>query len=91
MARRRMGRLKTAKVPRKKKAKGPEIVDKCDKCGRPLGRTCARTSGSAICAGAEGIIAGEVAGKWSFFCNEFCANEYTIGISGRWIDGKLFH
>jgi hypothetical protein len=60
---------------RKKKQKSPETVDACDHCGAPLGRTCARTDGSA------GVIAPSMGlstrkrqdGLWLIFCKEDCA------------------
>jgi hypothetical protein len=61
---------------RKKKAKkGPELVDKCDHCGKGLGRTCARTSGSAICAAGVGVPVRSYRGKWMFFCSNDCLSK----------------
>jgi hypothetical protein len=73
---------------RKKKQKSPETVDTCDHCGKPLGRTCARTDGSAISAGGEGIIAGKIQGKWMFFCSMSCASDGTGDMAGKWVCGK---
>jgi len=62
---------------RKKAVKGPELVDRCDNCGKPLGRTNARTVGSAVCAGGEDIkthVSNEFIG---FFCGGECRGEYV--------------
>ena len=60
----------------------PEIVTKCDHCGRPLGRTCQRAVGSFVCAAGEGVPATieykldhecqESRMVFSFFCSREC-------------------
>ena len=42
-------------MAKRKTKKQPEVVTKCDNCGKDLGRTCCRTDGSAACAAGDGI------------------------------------
>jgi ribosomal protein L24E len=64
---------------RKKKAKkGPELVDKCDHCGNDLGRTCARTTGSAVCAAGVGLAVDRLDGKLLFFCSSLCRDVVMV-------------
>jgi len=62
---------------RKPKAKNVmETVTLCDQCAKPLGRTCARTNGSAACAAGCGIEVayyGTSIGETPyFFCSPKC-------------------
>ena len=72
---------------RKKAVKGPELVSNCDHCGRVL-RTCARTVGSAVLANIDGVIAGEIEGKWMFFCSKACAIKESGDRAGKWACGS---
>ncbi len=67
MARKKYTRRKT-----KKKKEVVELVTKCDQCGKSLGRTCARTDQSGICAGAEGIFTIGRHSDIKFFCSLDC-------------------
>lgn len=67
---------------RPKKNAAPEIVTKCDHCGKPLGRTCARTAGSFVCAVGDGIPStvkydiapndGKTVAEYHFYCSSGC-------------------
>lgn len=74
----RTSKLKWCKAPRvaKSSKKGPELVENCDGCGRPLGRDCARTAGSAICAAGDGIPHLHRDDQWLFFCCIECLDSY---------------
>ncbi len=66
----------------RKKAKPtpPEIVEHCDHCRKPLGRTCQRTNGSAACAAGCGVFVRRVESTMRFFCSEECkakCNEWS--------------
>jgi len=58
-----------------------EIVERCDKCGKPLRRFCIRTAGSAACAAGDGVSVTHlsVSGKekWYFFCCEQCMSTFV--------------
>ncbi len=73
--------LKWCKAVKKKaEMKAAELVERCDHCGKPLGRTCARTTGSAVCALNEGLVVRSAvgfAGPWAFFCCKDCAESYA--------------
>jgi len=60
----------------KKQKPKVELVTTCDQCGRSLGRTCARTVNSGICAKAEGIVSHLIGGAVTFFCSRECWIEY---------------
>ena len=63
------------KLPKPKK-KVHELVTVCDCCKKPLGRTCARTIGSSVCAEGRGIVTKKYFnGDIRFFCCKQCANE----------------
>ena len=80
---RKYTRLKT-----KKKKEQVELVTKCDRCGKSLNRTCARTSMSGVCAGGCGISVMFVNGhinkrpidKVMFFCCPECLKRFNEGI-----------
>lgn len=78
----RIGR-KPAKA---KKQRNGEIVTNCDHCKKPLGRTCARDSGSYICAcgdGIKGLVAIDSVVRhheYHYFCCDECRNEFTKGL-----------
>jgi hypothetical protein len=63
-----------------KQANHAEVVERCDQCGKSLGRSCIRTAGSAACAAGDGICIShlQVAGKqkWFFFCCEQCESAF---------------
>lgn len=71
-------RLRVAKSsPKTKQAPTVEVVELCDRCGSPLGRSCLRTEGSAMCAAGEGIVPKspkETGSSWKFYCGHACAN-----------------
>lgn len=73
---------------RKKKKPKVELVETCDHCGRPFSDIHSRTVGSAACSNIDGIIAGEVAGRWMFFCGWDCAISGTSDKAVRWACGK---
>lgn len=62
---------------RKKKKPKVELVLKCDYCGKPLDRTCARTIGSVVCAGGVGIKTYVDGGSLSFFCSAECRADHV--------------
>jgi hypothetical protein len=55
---------------RKKKKPKVELVTKCDRCGNDLGRTCARTEGSLVCAAGAGVYVNGT--HLGFFCSAEC-------------------
>ena len=63
------------KPPRARKVKSAtEIVTHCDGCGKALGRSCARTPGSAVCAAGCGIPTRRNGESYRFFCSTNCAD-----------------
>jgi hypothetical protein len=53
--------------------KNRDVVTACDICGKPLGRSCVRTSGSVVCAEGEGIFTKRYPGGLiKFFCSLEC-------------------
>ena len=61
----------------KKQKPKVELVTTCDQCGRSLGRTCARTDGSAACASGCGIeVVRSVSSAPRFFCCRKCVRDY---------------
>lgn len=75
----KMKKLKVFKdhKPRKKKCKPEvELTDTCDYCGKPLGRTCARTQMSSVCAEAIGIPIMRLEDGIRYFCCNVCFNSY---------------
>ena len=83
MARRKYTRRKT-----KKKKAVVELVTECDQCGKSLGRTCARTNMSGICAGGCGISVMFPMGhinkrdieKVMFFCGFGCLGKFNESV-----------
>jgi len=70
-------------APRKKLKPETKTTAVCDYCSKALGRTCARTDMSSICAAGEGIIVkkhfGEKNGEHCyFFCSDACARTFDI-------------
>lgn len=69
-----------------KKQRNGEVVNKCDVCGTPIGRTCSRDSGSYICAVGDGVPAmsifhrledGTAGYSFSYFCSTECRDAYA--------------
>lgn len=73
----------------KKKKEVVELVTKCDQCKKSLGRTCARTDMSGVCAGGCDISVMFVRGrintrpidKVMFFCCQECLRKFNEGFS----------
>ncbi len=84
MAKRKYTRRRT-----KKKKEVVELVTECDQCGKSLGRTSSRTTGSGICAGGCGISVMFVSGhintrpidKVMFFCSRKCLKKFDEGLN----------
>lgn len=63
------------KPPKAKVGKEVELVSHCETCGRRLGRTSARRTGSLVCAIGDGIAARHL-DCVRFFCCPVCADSY---------------
>ncbi|MFA5186689.1 MAG: hypothetical protein WC551_09455 [Patescibacteria group bacterium] len=63
-----------------KPANSAEVVERCDQCGKQLGRTCIRTAGSAACAAGDGVSISHVYAngkqEWRFFCCKECKSAF---------------
>ena len=71
-------RRKYTRRKTKKKKEVVELVTKCDQCEKSLGRTCARTDQSGICAGAEGIFTIGRHSDIKFFCCGNCKDIFIV-------------
>ncbi len=84
-----MAKRKYTRRKIKKKKEVVELVATCDYCGKSLGRTCARTDQSGICAGGCGISVVDPGmmsnrrkvDKWMFFCNPLCLGKFNEGLN----------
>jgi len=63
---------KKPRKPAKNRTKTLPVVEVCDYCEAPLGRQCARTVGSAVCAMSEGIFTYLSGRRVRFFCSKGC-------------------
>ena len=67
----RAKRISVKRTPKKKLE--VELVTECDGCGKPLGRTCVRTNGSAACARGAGLRTKYFfGGRIEFYCPVRC-------------------
>ena len=63
-----------------------DVTSHCDQCDNPLGHKCERTEAGAMRARRNGLITkhwwslGDE--RWSFFCNEKCAQKYLLKLCG---------
>ena len=72
----RRTKFSNSKQRKKKETPKVEVVTVCDQCGKDLGRTCAKTTQSSICASGDGIVVKRFyGGDIQYFCSQRCADE----------------